>query len=163
MKNITIPAQFFTQVLTLSPEKQRCVLALCYNLVIADENTIMRYELPDDAPDVLVDFVKRLKRRIINSRKRRERRAAATRQTPKQAPKTTARQSAATTDADDMRASADAVVEMYEHAVDLVVTSSQVLNRADRARIRQLAKALMKRMDSISALPATSPARHRRA
>ncbi|MDE7386458.1 MAG: hypothetical protein K2N28_04915, partial [Muribaculaceae bacterium] len=72
-------------------------------------------------------------------------------------------QSAATTDADDTRASADAVVEMYEQAVDLVVTSSQVLNRADRARIRQLAKALMKRMDSISALPATSPGRHRRA
>ncbi|MDE7386611.1 MAG: hypothetical protein K2N28_05690, partial [Muribaculaceae bacterium] len=115
MKNITIPAQFFTQVLTLSPEMQQYVLTVCQSLVSADENTIMSFELSADAPDVLVDFIHRLKRRIINSRQRRERRAAA-KQTPKQASKTTARQSAATTDADDTRASADAVVEMYEQA-----------------------------------------------
>ncbi|MDE6403874.1 MAG: hypothetical protein K2K86_08720 [Muribaculaceae bacterium] len=163
MKNITIPAQFFTQVLTLRPVMQQYVLSVCESLVNADESTIMRYNPTDDAPEVLVDFIKRLKRRIINSRKRRERHAAAAKQTPKQAPNTTARQSAATTDADDSRASADTVVEMYEQAVDLVVSSSQMLNRADRARIRQLAKALMKRMGNISALPATSPGRHRRA
>ena len=162
MKNITIPAQFFTQVLTLSPAKQQYVLSVCQSLVNADEGTIMRFQLSDDAPEVLVDFIERLKRRIINSRRRRERRAAA-KQTPKQAPKATDKQPAATPHADDTRASADAVVEMYEKSVDLVVNSSRVLNRADRARIRQLAKALMKRMDSISALPAISLGRQHRA
>ncbi|MDE7385600.1 MAG: hypothetical protein K2N28_00505, partial [Muribaculaceae bacterium] len=116
MKNITIPAQFFTQVLTLKPVMRQYVLSVCESLVSADESTIMRYNPTDDAPDVLVDFVKRLKRRIINSCRRRERRAAAPKQAPKQAPNTTAGQSAATTDADDTRASADAVVEMYEQA-----------------------------------------------
>ena len=157
MKNITLPPQFFAQLLTLNPDLQQRVITICNDLAAGDEDTIRRYRLPDNAPDVLVDFVKRLKRRVHNSQKRRARRAA----TPSQSPKATDKQSAPISVPEDKRA--DAVMEMYELAVDLVVTSGHVLSRADRARIRQLAKALMKHMDNIAATNGMPPSRYGRA
>ncbi|MDE7386394.1 MAG: hypothetical protein K2N28_04590 [Muribaculaceae bacterium] len=157
MKNCTIPSTFFTDILSLSPDTQIYVLTTCQQLIGSDDDAIERYQLPADAPALLVDFVKRLKRRVLNSKKRRARRAA----TPSQSPKATDKQSAPIPITEDKRA--DAVMEMYELAVDLVVTSGHVLSRADRARIRQLAKALMKHMDNIAATNGMPPSRYGRA
>lgn len=157
MKNCTIPATFFTDILTLSHDTQIYVLTTCQQLIGSDDDAIERYQLPADAPALLVDFVKRLKRRVRNSQKRRTRRAA----TPAQSPKTTDKHPAPIPVAEDKRA--DAVMEMYELAVDFVVSSGHVLSRADRARIRQLAKALMKHMDNIAATNGMPSSRYGRA
>ena len=159
MKNITLSRRFFTDILSLSPESQTRVLSTCKRLADSDDDAIEQYQLPADAPDVLADFVKRLKRRVNSARRRRERRAAA----PVQSSKNADKQSVAKPLTDDKRVSADAVMEMYELAVNVVVSSGNLLNRADRARIRQLAKALMKRMDNIAAITGTPPSPARRA
>ena len=86
MKNITLSTTFFTDMLALSPETQIRVLAICQQLAAGDEDTIEQFQLPADAPDVLADFVKRLKRRVRAARRRRQR--AATQ--PKTAKKTEA-------------------------------------------------------------------------
>lgn len=85
MKNITLPPQFFAQLLTLNPDLQQHVISICNELAAGDEDTIRRYRLPDNAPDVLVDFVKRLKRRVHNSHLRRERLKAKARKAEAQA------------------------------------------------------------------------------
>ena len=84
MKNVTLSTSFFTDMLALSPETQLRVLAICQQLAAGDEDTIEQFQLPADSPDVLVDFVKRLKRRVRAARRRRQR--AATQ--PKTAKKT---------------------------------------------------------------------------
>lgn len=73
---ITLSDQFFTDMLQLAPAAQTTVLTVCQQLMAGDEDTVLTYELPADSPEVLVDFVKRLKRRIRTARRRRERLAA---------------------------------------------------------------------------------------
>lgn len=76
MKNITLPTTFFTDMLALSPETQTLVLTTCQQLAAGDEDTIEQFQLPAGAPDLLADFVKRLKRRVRAARRRRQRAAS---------------------------------------------------------------------------------------
>ena len=143
---ITLSTKFFDELLQLDFLTQNYVLSVCKRLSESDEDAILEYELPFDAPELLVELVNALKTRVANARRRRERRAAA----PAKVHKTADEQSAAKLSTADKPVSAAAVMEMYELAVNVVISSGNTLNRADRSRIRQLAKALMKRMDSIA-------------
>lgn len=150
---ITLSNKFFTELLQLDSQSQTLVLSTCKQLTESDEDAILQYELPADAPDMLAELVGSLKKRVTNSRRRRERRAA----NPVQANKTANKLPIAGDAPVDKRVSAEAVMEMYELAFNVVVSAGNLLNRTDRARIRQLAKAMMKRMDNIAA---TAPTPH---
>lgn len=73
MKNITLSPQFFTDILQLDAQSQLYVLTTCQQLAAGDEATIEQFAIPANAPDVLIQFVKRLKRRVRTSQRRRER------------------------------------------------------------------------------------------
>ena len=78
MNNCTISTKFFADVLKLDTQSQLYVLSTCQQLVDSDNDTIGQFELPADAPGVLVDFVKRLKRRVRNACRRAARPKAGT-------------------------------------------------------------------------------------
>lgn len=142
-------------MLELAPREQSEVLSICKLITESSEEIVENLVLPNGSPSMLVQFVDGLKKRIRAARRRRETRAAKANARANNQSKSTDNQAQPKLTAQNCKSvSPDKIIEMYELAVEVVLAAGQNLNTSYRSRIRQLAKTLMKRMDSIAAIAA---------
>ncbi len=122
-------------LMLLTPETQAYVLTICRQLAACDEDTIEQFQLSDGAPDLLADFVKRLKRRVSAARRRRQRAASQ----PKTSNKTESAPSTSTATADNSLPSGiekprnfATATKMFELAATYIIAAA---DNADRNMI----------------------------
>lgn len=139
---ITLDSQFFEALGDMDARTCAGVVNTCRQLLESDDRTVENFVLPVGAPKVLVDFLEKLKKRIRTARQRRER---------------TRRRKATSTPAGNGRQAVkrptsrpDDILDLFTRAVSAVLDGSGSLGHADRAKVKQLTKALMKRMDAIA-------------
>lgn len=138
MKNYTISSTFFADVLQLDQQSQHYVLSTCQQLADSDEQTVEQYELPADAPGVLADFVKRLKRRIRGARRRRERPAAPQTKSVDMSPDISAQPTEQSDDAVAKPRTVEHAVRMFEVASAYVLECGETFDLVQLKHIYKL-------------------------
>ncbi|MDE7385768.1 MAG: hypothetical protein K2N28_01370 [Muribaculaceae bacterium] len=154
---LTLSNKFFTNLLQLDPKDQSEVLSTCKRLTESTDEDIEQLELPADTQQIIIEVVNNLKKRIRTARRRRLSRAAKAKKSSIKPDNVQQTKSPA----NNQKISPDKIIEMYELAVEVVIAAGNTLNNASRSRIRQLAKTLMKRMDSLAVIAAASRAPRR--
>lgn len=140
---ITLSNQFFEKLSHMPADECKRVVETMAGLMDKDEDAIENYDTSSLAADspLLDEFVKTLQKRVRADRRRRERREA--KSAEKQVSKRRGDRGA--------QVKPGQIVDMYTMAVNAVLAGGASLGHAERAAVRQLTKALMKRMDAIAA------------
>ncbi|MDE6403070.1 MAG: hypothetical protein K2K86_04595 [Muribaculaceae bacterium] len=140
---ITLSNQFFEKLSHMPADECKQVVDTMAALMDKDEDAIENYDTSSTATDspLLAEFVQTLQKRVRADRRRRERREA----------KSVEKQSAKRRGDGGSQVKPGQIVDMYTMAVNAVLAGGASLGHAERATVRQLTKALMKRMDAIAA------------